>query len=68
MTQKKFLTQNFFNPKIFNYKNSLTTNQMGFDTIEINLVCPVIKKKLFLPYCDESYFCRKIFDYFFLIN
>ena len=23
---------------IFNYKNSLTTNQMGFDTIEINLV------------------------------
>ena len=25
-------------PKIFNYKNSLSTNQMGFDTIEINLV------------------------------
>ena len=23
---------------IFNYKNSLTTNLMGFDTIEINLV------------------------------
>ena len=23
---------------IFNYKISLTTNQMGFDTIEINLV------------------------------
>ena len=33
---KKFLPT-FFD-YIFNYKNSLTTNQMGFDTIEINLV------------------------------
>ena len=27
---------------IFNYKNSLTTKQMGFDTIEINLVVVVV--------------------------
>ena len=35
------MTKNFrpkFSDYIFNYKNSLTTNQMGFDTIEINLV------------------------------
>ena len=41
---KIFRIPNFFGPKIFNYifnyKNSLTTNQMGFDTIEINLVSP----------------------------
>jgi len=41
LTQKIFLTKKCW-PKfldyIFNYKNSLTTNQMGFDTIEINLV------------------------------
>ena len=36
-----FLTKKFlptFFDYIFNYKNSLTSNQMGFDTIEINLV------------------------------
>ena len=34
---KKILTQKFL-AYIFNKKNSLTTNQMRFDTIEINLV------------------------------
>ena len=31
---------------IFNCKNNLPTNQLGFDTIEINLVCFINKQKL----------------------
>ena len=32
---------------IFNYKNSSTTNQMGFDTVEINLVWSYLFKVKF---------------------
>ena len=34
----KIILDNVFWPKFLDYQNSVTTNQIGFDTIEINLV------------------------------